>query len=272
MNKIADYVLLRWLWKGNHGEFYLAEPPARLGLNVEHVIVKVIAGVTSDDAFRRAARELRVFSSVQSRYLVSLLDAGQDGTAFFYSMEYLPTGSLDTPGAPLGETDRLRALAHAARAAHALHEAGIVHRDIRPANIMLDRDGAKLADLGLAQILVPGLTVTGMGLIGSVEYVDPAVIRGEHVSRASDVWSLGAVAHRVLAGTGIYGDLPVDDPLLSLRRVLSAPPTLAPSLSRGQKGLIEECLSREPAARPPTVLAVAERIEELQSAHAGAGL
>jgi eukaryotic-like serine/threonine-protein kinase len=269
MNKIADYALLQWLWKGNHGEFYLAQPPARLGLNVEHVIVKVITGVTSDDGFRRASRELRVFASVQSRYLVSLLDAGQDGPTFFYSMEHLPMGSLDVPGAPLQETDRLRALAHAARGVHALHEAGIAHRDIRPANIMLHRGGAKLADLGLASVLVPGLTVTGMGLIGSVEYVDPAVIRGERVSRASDIWSLGAVAHRVLAGSGIYGGLPTDDPLLALRRVLSAPPALAPSLPLGQKDIIEACLSPEPAGRPPTALVVAERLEELETACEG---
>jgi serine/threonine protein kinase len=269
MNKIADYRLVRRLWEGNHGVFFLAEPPARLGVNVEYVIVKVIAGITSDEGFRRASRELRVFASVQSPYLVSLLDAGQDGATFFYSMEHLPMGSLEAPGAALQESARLRALAHAARAAHTLHEAGIVHRDIRPANIMLHGGGAKLADLGLAQLLVPGLTVTGMGLIGSVEYMDPAVIRGERVSRASDIWSLGAAAHRVLAGTGIYGALPTDDPLLALRRVLSATPALAPSLSSEEREIIQACLSPQPAARPLTALLVAERIEELETAREG---
>jgi serine/threonine protein kinase len=264
MEKIADYTLLRWLWEGNYGDFYLATPPPRLQLDVEYVVVKVITGLASDDSFRRAARELRVFAAVSSPRLVALLDAGQDRGAFFYSMEYLPMGSLDAPAVPLDRSARLRVLADAARATHALHEAGVVHRDIKPANVMIDEDGSgKLADLGLAQLLTPGLTVTSMGLIRSVEYMDPGVIRGGRVSRASDVWSLGAVLHRVLTGSGIYGDLPAGDPLLALRRVLSSPPVLAPSLSPAEGALVRSCLSANPVARPLTALLVADGMESL---------
>jgi serine/threonine protein kinase len=266
IDSIADYKIVRSLGSGNHGEFYLAETPQRLSLNEPLLALKVLFGATSEEAFRRATRELRVFASVSSPYLVTLLDAGQDGGAFYYSMEYMPLGSLASPTEALSREHARRAVANAARAAHALHEAGTVHRDIKPANILLHENGARLSDLGLAQLIAPGLTMTGMGPIGSVEYVDPRILRGERASRATDIWSLGVTMHRVLAGTGIYGELPSDDPLLAMRRVLTTEPNLDPSLSAAESALIGECLAPEPSKRPLTAEAVAERIEALDAA------
>jgi len=260
---IADYTLLRLLGEGNYGEFYLATPPERLKLATEYVAVKVLAGRTSEDAFRRATKELRLFAAVQSPYLVALFDAGQEGETFYYSMEYFPMGSLAEPSRPLTRDEVLRAVANAARAAHALHEAGIVHRDIKPANIMLHEGGAKLSDLGLAQVVQPGLTVTGMGPIGSVEFMDPGIMRGARASRASDIWSLGVTLHRSLTGKGLYGELADNEPLLAMRKVLSSAPTVDSSLDPAVAALVEMCLANDPADRPPTALAVAERIESL---------
>jgi serine/threonine protein kinase len=192
-----------------------------------------------------------------------LFDAGQEGETFYYSMEYFPMGSLAAPNRPLSREEVLRAVASAARAAHELHEAGIVHRDIKPANIMLYEGGAKLSDLGLAQVVQPGLTVTGMGPIGSVEFMDPGIMRGARASRASDIWSLGVTLHRALTGKGLYGELAGDEPLLAMRKVLSATPTIDPSLDPAAAELVASCLAADPADRPPTALVVAERIERL---------
>ena len=130
LNGIADYEFVRSLGKGNHGEFFLANKPARLAIDAQQVAVKVLSGPTTEDVFRRATRELSAFAAVQSPYLVTLYDAGQQGGTFYYAMEYLPDGSLSS-----GNPDRhtaIRAVADAARAAHDLHEPGIVHRDISP--------------------------------------------------------------------------------------------------------------------------------------------
>jgi serine/threonine protein kinase len=266
MDGIADYQFLQSLGRGNNGEFFLAAPPARLGLNASHVSVKVVDGPTPEDAFRRATRELRAFASVHCPQLVTLYDAGQDGDRFYYSMEYLPLGSLARPSRALTREEILAAVADAARAAHALHEAGIAHRDIEPSTVLLTETGGKLADLGIAQVLNPGMTVTGLGNIGSVEFMDPAILRGDPASRAADVWGLGVTLHRALTGTGVYGELPEREPLVAIRKVLSSTPTLSPQLLAAERTIIDRCTQLDPPNRYPTAAALAEALDALTAA------
>lgn len=263
MHGIADYTFLRPLGGGSHGTFYLAATPARLGLDAEHVAVKVLSGGTDEDAFRRTTRELRAFAAASSPYLVTLYDAGQQGGLFFYSMPYYPDGSLAEPRQPLRRERVLRAVAQAARAAHALHEAGVVHRSIKPQNVLLDGDEARLSDLGLAQALTAGQTVTGLGPIAAVEYLEPAILLGGRGSRASDVWSLGVTLHRALSGRGVFGDLPADDALIAVRTVLSTKPQVDPTLGAPEADLVRRCLAPDPSDRPRDALALAEELEAL---------
>jgi serine/threonine protein kinase len=260
---IADYQFEKMLGAGNHGVFYLARRPERLPPGGEFVAVKVLSSASSQDTFRRATRELAAFAAVISPDLVTLYDAGQQGDDLYYSMEYLPGGSLAAPAEPASRPAAVTAVAHAARAAHALHEAGIAHNDIKPGNILLYPGGGKLADLGLSRHLTPGLTITGLGSTASVEYIDPALIRGEQPSRASDVFSLGATLHRVLTGEGLYGDLPADNALVAMRRVLSHPPAISAGLDAGARDVVGAAISADPAMRPATALELAERIQAL---------
>ena len=260
---IADYRFVRRLGAGNHGVFYLAERPRRLNIDAEFVAVKVLSGSNSQDTFRRATRELAAFAAVRSPYLVTLYDAGQQGDDLYYSMEYLPAGSLDDAIGALPPGQVLAAVADAARAADALHEAGIAHNDIKPGNIMLHDGHAKLSDLGLSQLLRPGLTITGLGSTGSVEYLDPAIIRGEMPGRATDIFALGATLHRALSGTGLYGDLPTDNTMLAMRRVLSHPPEISPNLPPGVREVIAAAIDPNPATRPATAADLAGRIDAL---------
>jgi serine/threonine protein kinase len=159
-------------------------------------------------------------------------------------------------------------MAHASRATHALHEAGIAHRDIKPGNVLLHPGGAKLADLGLSHVLRPGITITRMGPAGDIGYLDPSLIRGDRPSRASDVFSLGATLHYAVAGEGLYGPLSDDDPLLAMRRVISHPPTISARVDPDIREVIAWAIAANPSERPVTALQLAERIEELALATA----
>jgi serine/threonine protein kinase len=282
MQGIADYDFIESLGHGNHGEFFLARRPERLPVDAEFVAVKVVGG-TGQDAFRRATRELQIFAAVRSPYLVTLYDAGQQGGIFYYSMEYLPAGSLAAPATPLDRREVYTALAHAALATQALHDADIVHRDIKPGNVLLTdtmltsttspvpagtdsgigrrKIGGKLSDLGLSQVLTPGVTVTGMGGLTSVEFTDVALLRGDAPSPAGDVWSLGATLHWSMTGLGLYGGLPTHDPLMTLRTVLSTPPQLAPGLPDEVADLVRSCIGD--VAKRPSAADVAARLESL---------
>ncbi len=269
MDAIADYTFVRPLGVGNHGRYYLATPPARLGLQVPFVVVKVVAGQTTSDTFARATRELKAFAAVRSPYLVRLFDAGQQAGTFFYAMEWLERGSLGEPSAELRKDDARKAVADAARAAHALHEAGIVHQDIAPENVLLAEDGGRLADLGLAKVLAPGVTVTSIGSrsIGAVEFVDPAMLAGGKPSRLTDVYGLGMTLHRALSGCGMFGVLPSDQPMMAMRAVLAGSPKVDPSLGALEAALVMACVDADLSHRPRTALEVAERIDDLPAPH-----
>lgn len=262
MDGVADYTFERALGAVGHGTLYLARTPSRLGLETAFVAVKVFEKATDEDTLRRATRELRAFAAVSSPHLVRLLDAGRDGDWFYYAMENCPGGSLAAPVRALTRAEQLTALTQAARGTHDLHAAGMVHRGIQPGTILLADDGARLADLGLADVMDPTTSMTGLGPTSALEFIDPAVLGGATASRASDIWSLGATVHAVLAGVGLYGQLPVHEPLLAVRRVLTQRPRLSSDLSTVEQDLVGRCVSPQPQERP-TAQVLAEHLERL---------
>jgi class 3 adenylate cyclase len=260
---IADYRFVRFLGESGHGSLYVAVPPERLGLPGRFVSVKVIPGIDSEAAARRAAREIKAFADVTSEYLVTFLDSGQHGDDFYYAMEYCELGSLESPERALMREEVLRAVAQASRAAHAMHEAGLVHRGIKPSNVLLTEDGARLADLGLAQEMEPDHSLTSLGAITGVDFMDPGQLSGEQASAASDVWSLAATLHWGLAREGLYGELPSDDPMFCVRKVMTTPPKLSATLHPADAALIERCVLGPADERPASAALLAEAIDDL---------
>ncbi|MBJ8338569.1 MULTISPECIES: serine/threonine-protein kinase [Antrihabitans] len=258
---IADYRILGLLGEGNHGRFYLAEAPERLGLSDGRVALKVFAGQVSEDAYRRGVRELRAFAAVRSPYLVRIYDAVLEDN-FLYAMEYFPLGSLAAPTHQLTRDQILRALVDASRAVHELHEAGMVHGDIKPGNVMVDENGGKLSDLGLVRVLNSSNTVTSMAPATSVEYLDPGLLYGDTPSRASDIWAIGATLNRALSGEGLYGELPVGQPMLAIRAVHSGKSRISAKLRPEEAEFVASCLAK-PGMRPRTAAEVADRIAAL---------
>jgi eukaryotic-like serine/threonine-protein kinase len=262
--RIADYEVIEALHRPGAETYLLARPPARLGLIAERVTIKLVEGRHEADRFQRMAEELQHFAAIRSPYLVSLYDAGSDDGRLWYSMEYHALGTLAEPSAPLTTQQKLTAVADAARGAHALHEAGIAHRDIRPANILLGPAHGVLADLELARLLAAGRTVTSTAPVGDLEYTDPSLVRGEKASRASDIWSLGLTLHRVIGETSAYPGLSPEAGMLpAVRRILSGAPEINPRLEPAVAELVRACVAPDPSDRPATALALAEEIEAL---------
>ncbi len=260
---LGDYEIVGPLTEGGHGRFFLAKPPARLGLaSTDQLVVKVVGGA-KESGFRRFTRELKLFARVASPHLVTLYDAGQHEEYFFYSMEWCKGGTLEKPTTELSRADKRRAVGDAARAVNDLHEAGIAHRDLRPGNILLREDGsACLGDLGLAQL--GSGSVTSMAPMASIGFVDPKLIMGDPASRATDIYSLGAILHWALTGKHIHPGVDGADPMMAVRSVLRQPPHVQrESLSAEEADLILACTAANPEHRPPTALEVAALIDSL---------
>jgi serine/threonine protein kinase len=268
---IADYEFVRALGGGTYGQVFLARTPDRLRgdaqITDEMVAVKVLAGEATPDTFATAVRQLGAVTLVGSPYLVRLYDGGMQDGVVYYATEYLPDGSLADPQSPVDDAGLLAAVVDAASGLAALHAAGIVHRDIKPGNVLLRPGGGKLADLGLAHLLLPGVTVTGLGSARSIEYIDPAVLAGDAHEAVHDVWSLGVTLHRAFTGAGIFGEeLDADDPLAAVRVAVSAPPRVADGLPADIARIVGECVG--PVADRPSAADLARRLGALATAQA----
>ncbi len=264
MTRVGDYELLETLASSNHGVFYKAIPPGRLGIGDEFVALKVMEQHSTDNEFRRVANQLRVFASVDSERVVRLLDAGQQHGRLFYAMRWHPDGSLASPACVVSRAGCVRIVADAARGAHALHEVGVVHRDIKPANILIDGQQGLLSDFGLAQLMTPAMTTTGVGSVDSIEFMEPDVIWGEKAARSSDIWSLALTLHQGVCGQGAFGEIPESNVFDAFKHVLHQRPTLSEVLGERLRPVVEKALSEHRSDRYRTALEFAEELDNLE--------
>jgi eukaryotic-like serine/threonine-protein kinase len=265
MSRIADYQVIEALGNGSHGQVHKASPPERLGLGAQMVAVKLFDRATDAAEYERVVAEVKVYAAAarDCPQLAPLYDVGRHGERLFMAMAFYGEGSLAARARYLSKPQVVRVVADAARGAHALHEAGIAHREIKPANIMLtDGGGGVLADLGLTHVLSPGQTVTGVG-VGALETMEPGLVRGETSARASDIWSLGASLHWALTGQGVFVDLPEGGGLIPvLRHIMTAAPTIAANgIPEPVREVLGRCLATDRMERYGTALELAEALD-----------
>jgi WD40 repeat protein len=267
--RVDGYDLLDELGRGGMGIVFKAH---HLGLNRSVALKMVLAGPFLTPVARsRLRREARAVARLQHPNIVQVYDVGeQDGRPFF-SMELVEGGTLARRfggrACPPRESAHLVELL--ARAIHYAHANGVLHRDLKPGNVLLTEDGTpKVCDFGLAKDLVEPLeamTQTG-ALIGTPAYMAPeqAVGRGEAIGPGVDVYSLGAILYELLAGRPPFQAATPFDTLV--RVVHEEPPSLAlpagrgmrPTLPRDLATICLKCLEKSPSRRYATAGALAD--------------
>ncbi|AWG97754.1 protein kinase [Rhodococcus ruber Chol-4] len=218
------------------------------------VAVKVLRGEFGrlPDVRRRFEAEARAAASLDDPHIVAVHDSGEDAGVPYIVMERLPGGTLADEIAlgPMPQ-DRVRAiLIDVAAAVAAAHDAGILHRDIKPGNILFTEAGAvKVTDFGIAKSAGEDYTRTGE-LVGTVAYLSPDRLAGTPASVHDDLYALGAVGYEALTGRKPYDY----DNLLALARAITQgpPPPLAaarPDVDPGLVAVIERAMARDPGQR-----------------------
>ena len=243
----ARYRLLERIDAGGAGEVWHARDE-RLGRDVA---VKILGG-DADEAFReRFADEARRAAAVSHPNVVTVYDEGRDSADSYMVMEFVRGKTLrDVIGerGPLPPHEAARIVAQIAAALDAAHEAGVIHCDVKPANVILDEHGtAKLTDFGIARA---ARGPREHELIGTARYIAPERVVGEAPTERSDIYSLGLVAYELLAGRPAYADLESED--LLRERLDGAPPSLRTArvgVSDEIDQVVRRALAREPSER-----------------------
>lgn len=262
--------------------YELGEPIGRGGMATIHratdlrmgreVAIKILREVYSSDPkfVTRFQREARAASALQHPNIVQVFDYGQSGDAYYIVMELINGSDLRRYLKREGvlEPERAVEIAHdVALGLGAAHRRTIVHRDVKPQNVLLNDDGlVKLTDFGIASVYkdvdAERLTTTGMTL-GTVQYYAPEQAQGEIVTPAADIYALGIVMYEMLTGrTPFDGDTPVAVAMRHIQDIPEPPSRLNPDIPRELERIILRCLEKDPRDRYPNGDALAYALEQ----------
>jgi serine/threonine protein kinase len=264
-SSVADYEVIRALPATGTGQArYLCQPPDRLLLDGAPVWITELAVDAS--GWRELAMHLSRVAGVESAHLLTLIEVGPDldpdGAGVYLATESAPGGSLDDPIDPLDEASHIRAIAEAARGAHALHEAGIAHGAIDSRSILLTGRGAVLGPPALGG---PPGAVARMHDWRDVAVLDPALLRGEPPSRSSDVWALAATLHGLLSSRPLYQDVEDDQQVTAVQRILFTRPEIDPALPAGLVDTLSACVVDNPGERLRAADELADRLAAVEA-------
>ncbi len=259
--ELAGYRIESLLGRGGMSIVYLAED---LRLKRKVALKLLAAGLAGDESFRdRFLRESELAASIDHPNIVPIYEAGRTEELLFIAMRYVEGSDLKQRLAtrPPGPGDAAGVLAQVASALDAAHARGLVHRDVKPSNVLLDpgarpdgSDHVYLADFGLTKRVSEE---TGAGedgqLMGTIDYVAPEQIAGEEIDGRADVYSLGCVLYECLVGEPPFrGDSDIAVVFAHLEAEPPAPSEERPDLPAALDAVIARALAKEPERRYPS--------------------
>ncbi|WP_139977594.1 serine/threonine-protein kinase [Nocardioides litoris] len=264
--EFAGYRVVRQLGRGGMGVVFAAEHLV-LGRTVA---LKVLAPelATQDDYRRRFSREASVLARLDSPHVVQVLDHGESDGCLYIATQYVAGGDLAQALRRHGPVPVPQALELCQQVAWALgdsHAAGVVHRDVKPSNVLLrdvsDEVFVYLCDFGIAQDRDPGFTATG-AVAGTFAYLAPERLRGEQATPATDVYALGCVLFAALVGQAPYAGSDVE---IGMSHLNAPVPQLAEDspLAAGVNAVLRRSMAKDPAERYPDARTMRADLREL---------
>jgi len=236
------------------------------------VTIKVLREqfVTDEDFIRRFRREAQSAASLSHPNIVSIYDVGKDGDTEYIVMEYVEGRNLKEvirEYAPLSTEQSINLARQITGAIQNAHEHHIIHRDIKPHNILVTADGhAKVTDFGIARA-VSSATVTHTGdIVGSVHYLSPEQAKGIQSNEQSDIYSLGIVLYELLTGKVPYdGETPIAIALKHLQQEPVSPSKLNPRIGKEFEAVIMRAISKSPEQRYVSAKDLLEDLNHIQA-------
>ena len=280
LGELGDYELLEEVGRGGQGVVFRARQKS---LN-RTVALKVISlGQWASKAHvKRFRREAEAAASLDHPCIVPIYEVGERDGQCYFSMKFVEGGQLDevVRRAPMSIRQAAELIAKVARTVHYAHEHGILHRDIKPGNILLDQKGEPhLTDFGLARLVETESTMTRtLEVLGTPSYMAPEQAMGNNsaVSSATDVYGLGAVFYQLLTGQPPFaGGATYETIKLLLDTEPKQPRLLNPKIDRDLGTICLKCLEKDPKRRYSSALALAEDLERwlkhepIQARHTG---
>ena len=279
--RFGPYEILAPLGAGGMGEVFRARD-TRLDRTVA---IKICTGCFTE----RFEREARAISSLNHPHICALYDIGREDTVEFLVMEYLEGESLEARlhKGPLPIEEALQIAVQIASALDAAHRRGMVHRDLKPGNVMLTRSGAKLLDFGLAKMNEPAelsntdvtqLTlhrpITAEGtILGTLQYMSPEQLEGKPADTRSDIFSFGAVLYEMITGRkGFSGSSQAS--LIAAVMTTAPPPvsSIQPMASPALDRVVGKCLAKSPDDRWQTAGDLLSELEWIAETGSDAGV
>src|SRR5438067_680577 len=254
--RLGSYRLISLLGSGGMGEVWRAEDTRLL----RSVAIKILADHIANDPEWKARflREARTIAQLNHPNIATIYAIEQEGDKFFIAMELIEGESITTMLArgPMDSREAVRIIRQVAEALDEAHAKGIVHRDIKPDNVMVTKRHVKVLDFGIAKQIggavskdTPVLTQGGM-IVGTPYYMSPEQALGKPLDHRSDIFSLGVVLYEVLAGHRPFVGETMTETMMHI--IMTEPQpigSIVPSVPRGLREIISRCLQKHPDRR-----------------------